>query len=182
MKLIAFDTQILIWGVQGSSRPSQRGMIPRTRSLIEEVAKQQTKRQTELVIPLPAAVEYVCGFPVDDQARQWATLSSRFRLIPFDLRAAQIASQIERRRSDLKPKKTKKKTSRKRTASRRTAADIARQKVKVDVQIIATAIAAGASSIYSDETKHFAELAAGFKIQVLDVRSHEFQPRLPNAD
>ena len=50
------------------------------------------------------------------------------------------------------------------------------------MQIIASAIAAGAASIYTDETKHFAELAAGFGIQVLDVNSHEFQPRLPNMD
>jgi hypothetical protein len=173
MRLVAFDTQLLIWGVQGTSHPSQGKLIPRARALIEELSKAQVK----VVVPLAAAVEYVCGFPVVDQPKQWARLSESFRLIPFDQRAAQIAAQIERRRHEAKT--TPRTKVAQRTASKRRSRDIARQKVKVDVQILATAVAAGAESIFTDEVVHFSELALGLKIKVLDLKSREYQSRLP---
>ena len=173
MKLVAFDTQLLIWGVQGTSHSSQGQLIPRARALIEELSKAQVK----VIIPLAAAVEYVCGFAVVDQPKQWDRLSKSFRLIPFDQRAAQIAAQIERRRHEAKATPQKKAT--KKTASKRRSTDIARQKVKIDVQILATAIAAGAESIFTDEVAHFSELASGLKIKVLNLKSRDYQTQFP---
>lgn len=167
MKLVAFDTQLLIWGVQGKAGASQSEMVPRTQSLIQELHEIE---RAHLMIPLPAAVEYVCGFDIPDQARQWAELSQRFRLIPFDLRAAQLAARIERRRS--------KSPERSDRTGQHGKAVITRQQVKVDVQIIASAIAAGAVAIYTDETKHFAQLAQGESIAVLGVDGRPFQRRL----
>lgn len=169
MKLVAFDTQILVWGVQGHSHPTQKGMIARAASYIEDLGKKNVR----IVIPTPVAWEYVCWFPVAEQDEHWAVLSRRFRLAPFDLRAAQIAARIERLRlSTVGVTKAK---------ARQTDAqigDLTRQKVKVDVQILSIAIAAGAESIITHDSAHFSPLAVGQPIQVVDIHEIPIQSSL----
>lgn len=169
MKLVAFDTQILVWGVQGHSHPTQKGMIARATTYIEDLAKKNAR----IIIPTPVAWEYVCWFPVEEQDEQWAVLSRRFRLAPFDLRAAQIAAQIERLRLSAVGG-TKAKTRQ----SEAQIGDLTRQKIKVDVQILAIAIAAGAESIITHDAEHFSPLAANHPIQVVDIHDTSIQPSL----
>lgn len=169
MKLVAIDTQILVWGVQGHSHPTQKGMIARATAHIDDLAKKNAR----IIIPTPVAWEYVCWFPVDEQDEQWAVLSRRFRLAPFDLRAAQIAAKIERQRLGI-PGGTKAKVRQTEVEI----GDLTRQKIKVDVQILAIAIAVGAESIITHDSAHFLPLAGNQPIQVIDIRNIEVQPNL----
>ena len=90
---------------------------------------------------------------------------------PFDLRAAQIAAQIERLRLSAVGG-TKAKTRQ----SESQIGDLTRQKIKVDVQILAIAIAAGAESIITHDAEHFSPLAA--KTNII----HEFANRFSAND
>lgn len=169
MKLIAIDTQILVWGVQGRSHSTQKGMIARAKAYFDELVKKDAR----IIIPTPVAWEYVCWFPIAEQNEQWAILSRRFRLAPFDLRAAQIAAVIERQRLNGKVSKKAK-----RSPTEAEIGDLTRQQVKVDVQILAIAIAVGAESIITDDSNHFLPLAVDQPIQVVDLHAIEVQTEL----
>jgi hypothetical protein len=65
--MICFDTQILIWGVQGTSHPDQASMIERTRHYIAPL--EQAKEQ--VMIPAPVLAEHLVGFePADHERRR----------------------------------------------------------------------------------------------------------------
>ena len=175
MSVIAFDTQILIWGVQGVAKPGQRGMIARTEAYLDLLGKRKSEK---VIVPLPAAMEYVCGFPIEEQQKQWPVLSKRFALVPFDLRAAEIERRrVERDRAASSPKKSKSGATVKVDF-----AELTRQQIKVDVQILAIAIAAGATEIVTHDIDHFSSFARGYPIEVRDIPLATVQPPLPFPD
>ena len=177
MSVIAFDTQVLIWGVQGIARPGQKGMIARAQAYFELLGQ----RKDKVIVPLPAAMEYVCGFPISLQSMQWPVLSKKFKLVPFDLRAAMIASEIEWTRME-RSRPANKLPKSKHSPSKVELAELTRQQIKVDVQILAIAIAAGATEIVTHDIAHFSSFSQGYEIQVHDIPSLTMQPPLPFPD
>lgn len=94
--IVCFDTGPLIWGVQGTARPGQEGMIPRARAFIEDLAQAKAR----LVIPAPVLTEYLVPFGMDDRLDQLRRLERRFRILPIDLQASMIAAEIGWRPGD----------------------------------------------------------------------------------
>jgi predicted nucleic acid-binding protein len=77
--MYCFDTNLLIWGVQGVSTPNRSGMIDRTRRFIASLPSGDT-----IMIPSIVLAEYLQGFT--DKARreqQLATLQRRFFIPPL---------------------------------------------------------------------------------------------------
>ena len=175
--MIALDTGVLLYGVQ-AARGSQRrvrsdveeGYIRRAAALIDEL-RLSGKR---LMLPAPAAWEYVTDFAVEDQPDIWASFKD-FALIPFDQSAARIAARLARRHFDEAIKNSKgqgKKVIRDQGP---------RQLIKVDMQILAVAIAHRAEKIYTFETERFTHWADGL-IQVAGppgVEKRLFDPSNP---
>lgn len=94
--IVCFDTAPLIWGVQGSSRPGQEGMIPRARAFIDQLDADRAR----LIIPAPVIAEYLVPFSPTDRLEQLRRLQRRFRIIPLDMRAGMIAAEIGWRPDD----------------------------------------------------------------------------------
>ena len=141
------------------------------------------KRKSEkVIVPLPAAMEYVCGFPIEEQQKHWPVLSKRFALVPFDLRAAMIAAEIERRRVERDRAASSPKKSKSGATVKVDFAELTRQQIKVDVQILAIAIAAGATEIVTHDIDHFSSFARGYPIEVRDIPLVTVQPPLPFPD
>lgn len=153
--MICIDTMVLIWGIQGAATSGQEPRIDRTRRYIRSLVKTNER----IMVPTPALAEYLQAFDDQDRQRQLEVLERGFFIASFNLPAAYLAAGLARKASG---------------AER--LADVSRQALKTDIQIIATAVVNGASHIVTDERRHFESLSAG-KIQVIDVPDvHEQQP------
>lgn len=126
--MVTFDTMALIWGVQKVARPGQEVMIDWTAFLLEELVR----RGTRLAITSVALGEFLSHFDDDERATQLVTIASAFVILPYDARAAAIAADLWNRRNEAKSTAT-------------------RVVLKADIQIVASAIAGGAGTIYSHD-------------------------------
>ncbi len=145
--MICFDTMVLIWGVQGWASPQQKEMVSRTKRYISTLADDNER----IMIPTPAVTEYLQGFEPRERKRQLQLLERHFIIVSYDLPAAYLAADLGHRAGGPK-----------------TVGDIPRQAVKTDIEILATAIAHGATSIITNNLGHFEKLAAG-RIHVSEV-------------
>lgn len=152
--MICIDTMVLIWGVQQKARSGQEEMVERTARFLRRL---RDENQT-IMVPAPAAAEYLQGFDDRERQEQLSALERFFFVPSFDLPAAAIAAELSRRSDSW-------------------ALDADRQKVKTDVQIIAIAIAHRAELIVTDNVKEFRAIAAG-KIAISEVPSVEEQQAL----
>jgi predicted nucleic acid-binding protein len=146
--MVCFDTAILIWGVQGVSRPNQVGMIERTRRYIEVLREEKTR----IMVPSPAVGEYLLGFETEAERRRQAELFQQHFIVPgLDLQAAALAADLERDAAgDLRGVEVPE-----------------RQRLRVDAQILAIAIVNGATVVISHDA-HMSLLAGG-RILVREV-------------
>lgn len=154
--MIALDTGFLIYGTQAQRhRQGDFSRVQQSRvSLAVGVLDELLADGKTFVIPAPAAWEYVLDFDVADQPEVWRGFSA-ISVAPFDVAAARIASQISRRYSDRIANSSK-------AFGNRPAAGVgARQQMKVDIQIVAIAIAQRAEAIYTLEVEKFSEWAGG---------------------
>ncbi len=148
------DTHILIWAVQGRTSPGQEAMV----GLVQQLLGQAERPP---IAPAIAVHEMLIGGGEPERAR-WAVLVEElFQVQPFDLSAAVEAATIEAawrqrlRRAPVDPAPD---------------AVIRRERLRADVQIIATAVASGAPYLLSHDP-HVTRLAEGF----IDVRRLEAQ-------
>ncbi len=150
--MICFDTQILIWGIQGASRPDQSNMVGRTQRYIDQLDRDGER----VMIPAPALAEYLAGFDVDGQERQLQILERSFLIPSLDAPAAALAARILAQRELI------------RDLSRDH--NVRRQELKVDVLIVATAIVHQADTLVSEDP-HIRQLvaASGRTIKVIGV-------------
>lgn len=155
--MIAFDTGILIYGVQAAKR-QQRPLndrekleyIPRATALIDELQRIRSR----VLLPMPAAWEYVLDFPIGEQPAVWSSLSW-FALQPLDEAAARIAAQLARQHFD-EQLRTQKGRGKKALMN-----DGARQRMKVDLLILGTAIAHRSERIYTTDVEQFRQWSQG---------------------
>lgn len=148
--MICFDTQVLIWGVQSTGHSGREAMVERTRRYIEWLGKSKTP----IMIPAPAVTEYLVAFPPDEQLRQLQVIERSFFVSAFDLPASQMAARILGRRLEMQ------------NIGRDYC--LRRQKLKVDVFIVATAIVHHAERLISHDA-HMAKLAEGTTLQVTEI-------------
>jgi len=152
--MIVLDTGILIYGIQGKKKgllnAYEQRIVPRAQALLSELASHDSK----ILIPAPAAWEFVLDFPVEEQPEIRSQMSG-FGIPPFDQAAARIAAEIMRKHFDyaMATQKGQGKKDVKKAG--------ARQLLKVDAQIVAIAIAQGATHLYTLETEKFAKWADG---------------------
>lgn len=154
--MICWDTMVLIWGIQGVSRPDQGRMVELAKRYIETLSPKET-----IMVPAVALSEYLAGFP-DQKKRelQLAILRRRYFIAAFDIRAAALAAEI-----GAMPE------------ANELSAKFGRVRIKADIQIIATAVAHGADTIMTAETERFKKLA-GERIKVIEVPETHLQTRL----
>lgn len=145
--MICFDTMVLIWGVQGSASSKQPKIVDRTKRYVASLAKANER----IIVPTPAVTEYLQFFDPRERRRQLQLLERHFIIVSYDLPAAYLAADLAYRAGGTKATE-----------------DIPRQAVKTDIEILATAIVHGATSIITNNLNHFERLAAG-KILVSEV-------------
>lgn len=155
--MICLDTQILIWGVEGSCRPGQDDMPGRARRYLERLAKDGEK----VLVPTPAISEYLTGS--DQPDRELKVITKRFLVPAFDLRAAALATELQRNTEGCKKLRERH--------------GIARQALRIDAMIAATAIIFGARVLATGDD-HFTDLLCGRSISVYDVKDYSEQPTL----
>lgn len=138
---------VLIWGVQGSASSKQTEIVGRTKRYITSLADANER----IIVPTPAVTEYLQFFDPRERRRQLQLLERHFIIVSYDLPAAYLAADLAYRAGG--PKAT---------------GEIPRQAVKTDIEILATAIVHGATSIITNNRSHFERLAAG-RILVSEV-------------
>ncbi|MGH2486617.1 MAG: type II toxin-antitoxin system VapC family toxin [Ktedonobacterales bacterium] len=147
--MIAADTNVLIDARQGRTDPALADRVTRARSLVNEASK----ANIEIVLPSIVVSEYLAWF--DDAARpaQRSALEANFKIMPFDLNAAELAAAIDKRH---------------RAAGTARLAGVSRACLRVDVMILATAIAAGAKALYTSDERvaYYATFASGSSIKI----------------
>jgi predicted nucleic acid-binding protein len=138
---------VLIWGVQHRASHGQEEMVSRTGRYLRSL------RDTSevLMVPTPVVAEYLQGFDKEQGNVQLATLSRYFYMPAFDVPSAALAAELSR-------------NSEVRTAY----AAVGRPSLKIDAQIVATAVIHGAALIITSDTKAF-QILAGDRIQISDV-------------
>ena len=161
--MVCLDTQVVIWGVQGTARESQKPMIARARSYLEYLQK----GNRQIMIPAPVLFEYLLGFDSSKQKqRQREIIEKHFFVPSLDVPSAALAAELLGNTENLK---TLKKDHERR-----------REQVKVDAQIVAIAITHGAAEIISHDPA-FSKIAGG-KILVKEIPVVEEQHELFEGD
>lgn len=153
--MIALDTGILIWGVRGFVQPGREDLIERCRWLIQD----HRDRRIPLMVPSIALAEYLADFDEQSQDEQRKLIGANYFVAPFDNEAAwETARLFDRERV---------------RAIRQNGTP--KQWIHSDLKIIATAIAHGATHLYTDNVKDFQSLAND-RIQIKPV------PALPQRE
>jgi predicted nucleic acid-binding protein len=113
-----------------------------------------------LMVPTPVVAEYLQGFERGEQVAQLKKFERYFFTPSFDLPSAAMAAELSRlfERKDLD-----------------TSGD--RRSIKVDTQIVATAIVHGADVIVTNDTREYEIIAAG-RIKVSNVPDVAEQTRM----
>ena len=154
---VALDTHILIWGGLRPPNPSGEPlsshaaeMTYRSHALLVDLEK----RGEKIIIPVVSVAELLVPLDTSQHGAFLATLTARFFCPPFDMHAASLAAQLWSYHRTLPPSE-----------------QLGRLVLKADVQIIATAKAAGASTFYSHDSK-CRKLAIRAGMKASDLPTH----------
>lgn len=129
---ICIDTQIVIWGVQRKAEPPCDSMVLKAETFLRQLDASGER----IIIPTPVIWEYLIGVPEPHHEATLAVFSKRFRVCPFDAKAARTAAELWRTvEGDLTPEEVKRLGG--------------RNRLKVDCQIVAVALDHDAEAIYS---------------------------------
>lgn len=139
-EIICFDSQILIWGIKKVAEPSQVEMIERAKHFIDNL----DPKGVEVVIPMVVVTELLSREPFEKQIAFLHILQTSFRLKNFDAEVALECANLLRKNWE-------------KIIEVRADTQVRKDKLKFDHIIIASAITAGASCIYSydDDIKTF---------------------------
>lgn len=147
--MICFDTGPLIWGVQGQAHAGQEQFVERTKRYIRSLSREKKT----IMIPAPVVAEYLIGIPTEKHVQHQELIEKLFYVPSFDLKAARIAAEIENDKALM--------------TAIRNGEQLDRQRLRVDVQILATAITNNADMVISNDP-HMPTLA-GARIKVVEV-------------
>jgi predicted nucleic acid-binding protein len=144
MAIACVDTHILIWGIQREATPGQEEMIPRAQALLAQLERDRT----QVVVPSVVIGEFLIGLPASEQPRYQDIISRRFVVVPYDLRASIHFARIWQQKRDANVFEELK------------ARGATRTLLRADTMIVATALAASATSLYGHD-EHIERLAKG---------------------
>ena len=140
--MICFDTTPFIWGMQSSSddEATLNENFRKMRLFLERLASENQR----IMIPTVVLAEYLVKVPVEDHAAEVNRIQAIYRVFPFDVKAASISA-------DIGGSLTYQSTVNQFAETQHVTREEARQLVKVDVMIVATAIANNAERIISED-------------------------------
>lgn len=130
---IAVDAQILIWGVKKQATENRKHMIERASHFFE---KCKSDRQ-QVFIPAQSLAEFLVGLSFQQQQQAISAISRSFVVVPFDAKAAMIAAELQQDWSGIKQIMAEH--------------GVVKQHIKADINVLASAIAAGATHLYSED-------------------------------
>ena len=135
---VCFDSHVIIWGIKEQATPGQEEMVTKTKTFLEHLDKNGIKA----LIPSVVVAELLMCLPRETHAMFCNLMHRHFIIPPFDLGAASHFARIWRSR--------KGDTS---LGQSTQGVNVSRNRLKVDCMIVATAVARGASCIYSHDKK-----------------------------
>jgi predicted nucleic acid-binding protein len=136
---VCFDNHILIWGIRATATRGQESMIVRAKTLIEDL----DRNDAEILVPAVVVAEFLAGAPKEQHTELLNVLHRRFQLPPFDVRAAAVSAGLWRDFAERNPTL--------REQIRTEFPGTQNVKIKADVQILATALARGAETLYTQD-------------------------------
>ena len=153
---VAVDTIVLIRAIRQEPDPKDPKAVARAKDLLERLHADRVA----IALPSVALAEFLAGTPQAKLDQQIEEIEKNFIIEPFDGLAATYVGDIWRQHHNLMDAKS---------------LGIGKQCLKVDCMIFATALAAGASTIYAED-KWFRTIAKHYplKIQVKEV------PKMPD--
>lgn len=150
MMLVCIDTPLLVWGIQGAASTGNEDKVPKTKALFDYF----TREHVEVVVPAPVLAEFLVKFQDETHDEVIRIIGRQFRIAPFDAKAASVAASLWRDcipilegELDFSPRET------------------LRQVLKVDAQIVATALSCGCKMIYAED-KHIRAIASKVNLPV----------------
>lgn len=149
---ICIDTNILIWGVKERCTPGQEDMIERARLFLDSLD------DYDVYVNSITIAELLCGIEDEAKANELKTiLLKRFKIINFNTNSATIFAKLySKKNNHIEILNEIDKNYHK-----------SRQAIKVDYQIIATAISNNCEHLYSHD-KGLSTFADG-KIEVKEI-------------
>lgn len=155
--IICIDSNIIIWGIKKQASTGQEINIAKAEYFFEWA----DENGHEIIIPSVVLGEILVPEPAEIRQRYVEILSSAFLIVNFDTRAALKYAQIlHNRLPEIK--------------SIAEANSIAKQRMKIDHTIIATAVVNNANCIYSNDGG-----LKGFAAGHIDVRDLPSRPPKP---
>jgi predicted nucleic acid-binding protein len=156
MELVGFDTHILIWGVQKTSRQTQQDMIPKT----ERFFKHLDDNQIKVIIPSVVLSEFLMPIPAKEMGSYLHKIEEKFMVIPYDAMAAIEFAKIWQSKQEDD------------TIQALRHDGLSKHHLKVDGMIVATALTRKASCIYSHDSG-LKKFASGY----IEVKEIPFLPQ-----
>ena len=135
MDLVCLDTDVVIWGIKGEATPGQEDMVPRAKAFLKNL----DDKGTRVLIPAVVVAELLIKVQVGLHSDVLSFFQRRFIIGDFDLPASSHFARIWQTRMDDQ------------TIPSLQSAGVFRTKLRADCMIVATAIAHGASCIYSHD-------------------------------
>jgi predicted nucleic acid-binding protein len=133
MPLVCFDSMILIWGIQEHGQEEE---VAQAKAFLDHLDKQGTKA----LIPSVVVAEFLTGIPTAAHTTIADLLERHFITAAFDLKASMHFARIWQDRDQRGVITLLKQRDR-----------ATRAELKADCMIVATAVAQGASCIYSHD-------------------------------
>ena len=135
MKLVCFDSNVLIWGVKEQATLGQEFMIPRTKAFM----KYLDENDTRVMIPSVVIAEFLMPIPINMHAMLTNLLDRSFLIASFDTAAASAFAKIWQSKKDQFVIEALAKSG------------ATKSELKMDNLIVATAVSQKADCIYSHD-------------------------------
>lgn len=147
-EIVCIDTQILVWGVLKKPPLGEEHLVQLSSDFLRWIEEQKCR----VILPTVIVAELLVTVPPEDQTEAMKRFRSDWRVVEFDLPAAQQFA-VMRQSQLIKNRLTHLLDPNNPGATR--------EALKADVMIIATAIAQRAQIIYSND-RHLRSLAEGY--------------------
>lgn len=157
--MISLDSQCVFWGVQRKASPGSEKMLVKAGRLLGHL----DSRRVRAIVPSVVMSEFLAGIPAEYQEKSLEVMIRRFIIPTFDVAAAALAGRIWADQEHIKALRAEDYEGR-------------RQKLKLDVCILATAIVAGATVIISHD-KGFKKLC-GSRAEVCTLDEYKLEDDL----
>lgn len=162
IETVCFDTSILIWGIKGESSHGQDHMVEKARALIKDLEE----KKINIAIPAPVVAELTINCSKDEREKYFNDVSRKFKILPFDLKAAKICSEKYNERLN----------ERNGQNTEDDPVKMIKAKMKYDILILSIAVSNGIKVIYSHDND-IKKLGNGL-IDVRDVPDIPIQTEL----